>query len=110
MIYILLIIVLLWALWHVCNSLVASIQDKIENNAIQKSSLKEDLQTTTLFINNSIDKELVQIRSSVSSFIELTYKSLPGLKERIDRDKRKQEFIKNVLPYKKNNRNKRKRR
>ena len=102
--YIILIIILLWALWSFCKYVVAKIRDKIENKAIHKLGLKEDLQAMTESVNNTIEQELNQIRNSVSSFQKTAFQCLPGLEDRIERDRRKQNYILNVLPYKKEKR------
>ena len=99
--YIILIIILLWMLWRFCKYIVAKVHDKIVDSAILKLGLKEDIQSMTESVNNTIEQELNQIRESVSSFQNTIYQCLPGLEDRIERDRRKQDYIKNVLPYKK---------
>ena len=102
--YIILIIVLLWILWNFCKYIVDKVRDKIEDRAILKLGLKEDIQEMAEYVNNTIEQEINQIRNSVSSFQKTTFQCLPGLEERIERDRRKQNYIHCILPYKKEKR------
>lgn len=102
--YIILIIILLWILWNFCKYIVVKVRDKIEDRVIIKLGLKEDIQGMAESVNNTIEQELNQIRNSVSSFQNITFQCLPGLEDRIERDRRKQNYIHNVLPINKKKR------
>lgn len=99
--YIILIIIILWVLWHICKFIVIKIRDKIEDRIILKTGLKKEILSSVQSVNNTIEQQLNQIRASASSFKEFTFRTLPGIEDRIDRDTRKQNYIHNVLPYKK---------
>ena len=99
--YLILVILTLWAIWSLCTSIVNRTRSAIEDSAIKKLRVKEEIKASAQSVNSKIEQQLIVLRSSVSSFREMTYQNLPGLKKRIERDKRKQDYIHNILPYKK---------
>ena len=100
--YLVLFILTIWVIWCLCTSIIDRIRNAIEDSAIQKLRVKEDIEASAQSINSGIEQQLIDLRSSVSSFREMAYHSLPGIKDRIERNNRKQDYIRNVLPYKKN--------
>ena len=100
--YLVLFILAMWGIWCLCTSIIDRIRNAIEDSAIQRLRIKEEIEASAQFINSGIEQQLNALRSSVSSFREMTYQCLPGIKDRIERNNRKQDYIRNVLPYKKN--------
>ena len=92
----------MWGIWCLCTSIIDRMRNAIEDSAIQRLRIKEEIEASAQFINSGIEQQLNALRSSVSSFREMTYQCLPGIKDRIERNNRKQDYIRNVLPYKKN--------
>ena len=92
----------MWGIWCLCTSIIDRIRNAIEDSAIQRLRIKEEIEASAQSINSGIEQQLNALRSSVSSFREMTYQCLPGIKDRIERNNRKQDYIRNVLPYKKN--------
>lgn len=100
--YLVLFILTMWGIWCLCTSLIDRIRNAIEDSAIQRLRIKEEIEASAQSINSGIEQQLNALRASVSSFREMTYQCLPGIKDRIERNNRKQDYIRNVLPYKKN--------
>lgn len=105
--YLLLGIVFIWGVWAFFKSITNRIRNSIEDNAIHKSGLEQSLNSEVESINSRMDGSIEQLRVDVSSFRNLAHQKLPHLKERIERDGRRQDYIRFVLPNKKQGRRRR---
>jgi len=100
--YFLLSIFAIWIIGGIISWLVDRIRESIEDKVIKKSRLKEDLKTSSEMINANMDIKVEQTKTNITSLRELAFQRFPGLKERMARDDRRLNYIKNYLPYYKN--------
>ena len=103
--YVLIFIFGLWWLWIPLLvglwSLVHRIIDSVEDREIRKAGIEIE---TKKLSNQFISKTDEWIRQSKSDYYSLkteVFHELPGLEDRIARDKKKTDYINRVLPYKK---------
>ena len=100
--YIILILLGLLLLWALLSQLVEKILNTMEDRAIRKSGLKDELKSLSDSINLQLDAQIGQNKKCIRNLSEDLYQQLPDLKDRVLRDRRRVDYINNVLPYKYN--------
>lgn len=95
----------LWWLWlllfvGLC-SLIRRIIDSVEDRAIRKSGLEMEAKNLSDQFISETDLWIQHCKSDYSSLKTEAFNRLPSLEERINRDRRKIDYINRVLPYKK---------
>ena len=80
---------------------VEHIRESIENNAIKKSRVKEEIIEKSNNIRVNIESQIEQTKTDISSLQEYAFQQLPGLEDRLQKDARRLDYIRRVLPYKK---------
>lgn len=88
---------LLVGLW----ALIRRIIDSIENRIIRKTGIEIEAKSLSNQIISMVDLWVQQRKSDYCSLKTESYHRLPGLEDRINRDKKKTDYINRVLPYKK---------
>ena len=105
--YIILGIFALWILWRLGSWLAFRIRDSIEDRAIKKSGIENDFVDAYKKAYSRINPQIQQTKDAVNSFRQLALEKLPGLKDRMARRERQQDYIHFVLPYKSNSKKRR---
>ena len=100
--YIILILLGLLFLWMMVSQIVNNILNSIEDRAIRKSGMEDDLQSMTDSMNLQLDAQIGEVKKAIGTLREEFYQQLPGLKDRVLSDRRRVDYINNVLPYKHN--------
>ncbi len=88
---------LLVGLW----ALIRRIIDSIENRIIRKTGIEIEAKSLSNQIISMVDLWVQQRKSDYCSLKTESFHRLPGLEDRINRDKKKTDYINRVLPYKK---------
>ena len=83
------------------------IKEYIEDKAIKRTRLKEELKTTSETINANMEIKVEQTKTNITSLRELAFQRFSGLEDRMARDSRRLDYIKYYLPYKKQNKRRR---
>ena len=91
----------IFILYGIITSIVNWITDNLEEKAIVKSNIKQEIQNITMALNEELSNEIQAYKKMIVQFKEQTLIALPGLSGRIKRDNNRQTYIKEVLPYKK---------
>lgn len=103
--YVLIIILGLWWLWIPLLvglwSLIHRIIDYVEDREIQKSGIEIETKNISKQLISKADEWIKQSKSDYYSLKAEAFQELPGLEDRITRDKKKTDYINRVLPYKK---------
>ena len=105
--YIILGIIALILLWRLGALIVEKVREAIEDRAISKYRIKEDLIDSSNKANERWDSQILQARNAITSFRAFALERLPGLEDRIARHERQQDYVHNVLPYKRNKKRRR---
>ena len=82
-------------------SLIRRIIDSIEDRIIRKSGLEIEAKSHLNQFISEVDLWVQQGRSDYCSLKTEIFHRLPELEDRINRDKKKSDYINRVLPYKK---------
>lgn len=101
--YILLTIIGLFIVYAIIKSIVNNIRERIENKAIDKSKTKIEIEQLSVLLNKEFHPKIQSTKNDISQLKEQVLNSLPGLADRIDRDQRRQDYIKFNLPNKRYN-------
>ena len=101
--YILLTIIGLFIVYAIIKSIVNNIRERIENKAIDKSKTKIEIEQLSVLLNKEFLSKIQSTKNDISQLKEQVLNSLPGLADRIDRDQRRQDYIKFNLPNKRYN-------
>ena len=88
---------LLVGLW----SLIHRIIDYVEDREIRKSGIEIETKNLSKQLITKTDEWIQQSKSDYYSLKAEAFQELPGLEDRITRDKKKTDYINRVLPYKK---------
>lgn len=94
------IICTIFCLWVLGSLLVANIRESFANRVIRKSRIKEEIRAVSNSINAHLNEQISLTKANYTLLRDMALQQLPGLKERMIRDVRRQVYIKNVLPYK----------
>ena len=84
----------LWSLFH-------RIIDSVEDREIRKSGIEIEMKNLSKQFVSKADEWIQQSKSDYYSLKTEAFHGLPGLEDRITRDKKKTDYINSVLPYKK---------
>ena len=101
--YVFLTIVGLFLSYALIKHIVNSIRDKLENKAIDKSQTKIEIEQLSVLLNKEFLPKIQSTKNDISQLKEQVLNSLPGLADRVDRDQRRQDYIKFNLPNKRYN-------
>lgn len=103
--YVLIFILGLWWLWIpllvIFWSLIHRIIDYVEDREIRKAGIEIETKNLSKQLISKVDEWIQQSKSDFLSLKEEAFQGLPGLEDRIARDKKKTDYINRVLPYKK---------
>lgn len=103
--YVLIFILGLWWLWIpllvIFWSLIHRIIDYVEDREIRKAGIEIETKNLSKQLISKVDEWIQQSKSDFLSLKEEAFHGLPGLEDRIARDKKKTDYINRVLPYKK---------
>ena len=99
---IVLILFSMWILWVIISFVVSRIRESIEDRTIKKMGVNEELRAATNTFKESIETQLKQTKTEITAIREMSFQQLPNLKDRIERDGRRVDYIKNYLPFKSN--------
>ena len=69
-------------------------------HALKQSGIEKELRAALTKINIDLNLKIKRTKDSAALLREFAFQRLPGLEDRIKRDKRKQYYIRNILPYK----------
>ena len=105
--YVLIFIFGLWWLWIPILvglwSLIHRIIDSVEDREIRKSGIEIETKNLSKQFISKADEWIQHSKSDYFSLKTEAFLRLPGLENRITRDKKKTDYINRVLPYKKKN-------
>lgn len=103
--YVLIFILGLWWLWIPLLvglwSLIHRIIDYIEDREIRKDGIEIETKNLSKQLISKADEWIQQSKSDYYSLKAEAFQELPGLEDRLIRDKKKTDYINRVLPYKK---------
>ena len=88
---------LLIGLWSLIHRIIESVEDRI----IRKAGIEIETKKHSKHLISKADEWIQQSKSDYYSLRTEAFQALPGLEDRITRDKKKTDYINRVLAYKK---------
>lgn len=82
-------------------SLIHRIINSVEDREIRKAGIEIETKNLSKQLISQADEWIQQSKSDFLSLKAEAFHELPGLEDRITRDKKKTDYINRVLPYKK---------